>query len=310
MLEYAAPADPSSPRQWSLEVLERLDWWQFQELICRLMHRAGFWPEVDWVRPDGAAGMTLQSPWRLGKELEAVVQCAPWGGREVGAAAVRHLWEVVKSAQAPRGLSITAGRFSGEAREVARGKPLELVDGRDVLWALQQMAPDERQFYLGMSTVGAWKVPSCPACLLKMEWVEESAVNTTGRKRDLVFNDRRTERGDLVCRSLTVGKRAEVTFLKEVTALRMTVHGRASGNFVVDGSLRITAGGRLSGLVSARSIQLEAGGSLEAEARILSGPALSAVHPLPVQHVWKCPDWPHCAVILPMGVGDAGLGAE
>jgi len=185
-----------------------------------------------------------------------------------------------------------------DARAFARLRPLELVDGRDVLATLQGMTADEQDFYWRMTTCGSYLSPSCPSCVRKMELVDESLVKQGRRQKDLVFKDRHFEKGEIDCRSLNVREMAEVVFMKSVTTTSMLVHGKVTGNFVVNGRLHIPTGGTVSGLVSARAIQLDPGGNLEAEARILNEAELAHIRQMPMNKVWRCPAFPRCRASL------------
>ena len=299
MLDLRAPTPRVAEACWSLALLGDLDWYHLQELVGRLLHRAGFLPEVAWVRPDGGTALTLIHPARP-QRLEAVVQCAPWLHDEIDPAALQALQEVVLDEGAQRGIFVTPGVFNQEARAFARMKPLELVDGSDLLGTLQRMAHEERSYFLRMATVGPYMFPSCPSCTVKMRLIDDSAAALGQRQRDLIYKNRKFESREIDCRTLTLKKDAEITFMKGVTAGNMTVHGKATGNMVINGLLHITSGGCVSGLVSARAIQLDPGGTLEADARILNEAELVHLRPIPVHQIWRCAHHPKCRVTLPV----------
>ena len=299
MLHLNALPSLEKAAHWSLDLLAHLDWHAFQELVGRLLHRAGFSPEVAWIRLDGGTALTLIHPTRPGR-LEAVVQCAPWFPQEIDAASLQALYEVVIDEGAQRGIFVTPGVFRKEARAFAFQKPLELVDGSDLLGTLNRLSEEERSYFLRMATMGPYMIPSCPSCTVKMRLIDDSAAALGQRRPDVLYKDRRFESDEIDCGTLTLKKAAEVTFMKSVTADFMTVHGRATGNIVVNGRLHIAAGGCVSGLISARSIQLDPGGSLEAEARILNATELAHLRIVPVHQNWHCANYPKCRVTLPL----------
>jgi hypothetical protein len=284
---------------WSLDLLSHLDWNRFQELTARLLHRAGYLPEVAWIRPDGAVALTLVHPHRPG-QLEAIVQCAPWHQRDIDAGPLQDLHQVVVDEGAQRGIFVTSGIFHETARAYAHLKPLELVDGSDLLRSLQRMTDEERAYFLRLTTMGTYMFPTCPSCAQTMELIDDSAAAQGRQGRDVVYKDRHFEGEEIDCKTLTLKKSAEVVFLKSVTARAMSVAGKATGNFVINGRLHIAAGGCVSGLVSARAIQLDPGGTLEADARILNEAELAHIRPMPVMQIWRCPAWPKCRATLPV----------
>ncbi len=299
MLELLAPSQPLREACWSLDLLGDLDWYHLQELVGRLLHRAGYLPEVAWIRQDGGTALTLMHPSHPGR-LEAIVQCAPWLPHDIDASALHALLEAVTDQGAQRGIFVTPGVFLPEAREFARVKSLEMIDGSDLLSSLQRMAAEERAYFLRMATFGPYMIPSCPSCALKMELADDSAAAPTRRRGDLVYKDRKFEPEEVNCQTLTLKKEAEVTFMKNVRTGSMTVYGKATGNIVVNGRLHVADGGCLHGLVSARAIQLDPGGTLEAEARILNESELAHLRTMPVHQLWRCPNHPKCRATLPL----------
>jgi len=70
MFELLSVRESALYSLWNLESLGQLEWHRFQELVARLLRRAGYLPEVAWIRPDGATALTLAHPsvpanWRL-----------------------------------------------------------------------------------------------------------------------------------------------------------------------------------------------------------------------------------------------------
>ncbi|MBL8040928.1 MAG: restriction endonuclease, partial [Chthonomonas sp.] len=62
-----------------------------------------------------------------------LVQCKRWRQEKVGVKVARELFGVVASERATGGILITAGTFTPEAESFARGKPLRLVTGDELL---------------------------------------------------------------------------------------------------------------------------------------------------------------------------------
>lgn len=299
MFELLPSPDPAREAQWSLELLSHLEWHRFQELVARLLHRVGYQVELAWVRPDGGTGFTLVQPMRPG-QLEAVVQCAPWAAADIEPGALQQLQEAAAREGAVRGIFVTPGLYTPAARAFAQGKPLELVDGSDLLRTFYQMGEEERSYFLRLTTVGPYMIPTCPSCMRKMEMIDDCAAAKGQQTRDVVYKNRRFESSDVDCRSLILKKNADVVFMKSVTTRAMTVYGRATGNIVVNGQLHVARGGCVSGLVSARAIKLDPGGSLEAEARILNEAGLPHLRHMPVNQIWRCPGYPKCRATLPL----------
>ena len=117
---------------WSLPLLRQLDWKRMQELVTLLLHRTGFTAEIAWIRPDGGVVLSVTNPLKGGR-LDALLQCPPWAMPNVDSAALRELSNSMLQEGAARGIFITAGDFSDDARDFARMRPLELIDGPALL---------------------------------------------------------------------------------------------------------------------------------------------------------------------------------
>lgn len=284
---------------WSLALLRQLDWKRMQELVTMLLHRAGFSAQIAWIRPDGGVMLSVVNPQRAGR-MEALVQCPPWATMNVDSSAVRELYDSVLREGACRGIFITAGEFSEEAKGLVRVRPIELIDGPALLRTILRMPPEEQAYQLRMIAVGSWAVPTCPACGAKLELKHDTEHDPSVEVKDLTFRDRQTVGTEVSCRTLTVKPGAEVHFLKPVWAHEMVVKGRAHGNITVQGRLTVGRGGILSGLVAARTITMDEGGAMEAEARVLNTSEIQPVRSLPVNRIWRCPGWPKCRGQLPL----------
>lgn len=290
---------PYEAARWSLALLRQMDWKRLQELVSLLLHRAGFLAEIAWIRPDGGVVMTVLNP-RKGGGVDALVQCAPWGGMNADSAALKDLYNSVLQEGASRGIYITPGDFSDEARTFARMRPLELIDGQGMLRTLLKMPDEEQSYHLQMLTVGPYTIPTCPSCGKKLELKDDTVHDPAAQVKDMTFRDRQMVGAEVNCRHLLIKSGAEVQFIKPVWAQEMTVQGRASGNITVQGRLTVGKGGVVSGLVAARTIRMEEGGILEAEARVLNADEIQPVRTMPVQQIWRCPSWPKCRGELPL----------
>ena len=236
--------------------------------------------------------LTVQHPSK-GQRIDTLVQCPPWSTQFVDVNMVKELFNGVLQEGASRGIFITAGDFSEDARLFASMRPLELIDGQGMLRSLLRLTEEEQDYYLRLATVGQYTVPSCPACSTKMEMREDTMREETTAK-DITLKDRQMISDEVVCRTLTIKAGADVQFLKAVWVKELRVEGRASGNITVQGRLAIGSGGVLGGFVAARSIKLDEGGILEAEARILNAAEVVPVQAMPAQYVWRCGTWPRC----------------
>jgi hypothetical protein len=300
MLDIRSSPEPAAEAAlWSVPLLRQLDWKRMQELVTLLLHRTGFTAEIAWIRPDAGVVLSVTSPLKGGR-VDALVQCPPWAMLHVDTPALKELYNSVLQERASRGIFITAGEFSEEARGFARMRPLELIDGHALLRTIQKIPGEEQAYHLRMITVGPYTVPTCPSCGKKLQIQNDTEYDPGAQVKDLTYRDRQMVGSEISCRTLTIRNGADVQFLRPVWAQEMVVNGRAHGNVTVQGKLTVGKGGVLSGLLAARAISLREGGALEAEARILNADEIQPVRAMPVQQVWRCPGWPKCRGKLPL----------
>jgi restriction system protein len=135
-------------------VMRNLTWQQFEKFIGAHFVQQGFAvEETGKPGPDGGVDLKL----RRGKD-GYLVQCKQWRARQVGVAAVRELHGVMASAGAVGGFVVTSGKFSDEARKFAKGREIELIDGRKLKVI---MRANRRQ---PTATPKSAAPPQCPTC--------------------------------------------------------------------------------------------------------------------------------------------------
>jgi restriction system protein len=66
----------------------------------------------------------------LGKDGKRIlVQCKNWRSSKVGVSTVRELFGVVTAEGASEGIVVCSGKYTNDALDFAKGKPITLVDG-------------------------------------------------------------------------------------------------------------------------------------------------------------------------------------
>lgn len=292
------PPGAIAAKRWTLSLLHHLDWRRVQELVAILLLRAGFKTEVAWIRPDAGVVMALASPQR--GRTAAFIQCPPWVSIEVSDYGLRELYDSVIREGASRGVFVTPGLFTDEARQFAKARPLELIDGPGLLETIRQLSPGEQAVILHNLTTGECTHPSCPSCGRTLIKRDETGEDPDAPVQDIVIRDHRMVPGEIHCRTLTIKPGASVQFLKPVHADHLIVNGRVHGDITVQRTLTVGRRGILSGLVAARTIRTEKGGVLEAEARVRNEAEIRPFHADLLPKIWRCPQWPKCRGLLPM----------
>jgi restriction system protein len=116
-------------QQMTLATIRELDWQEFEWMVGEAYRRQGYTVQDSIKRgPDGGIDLVLR------KNGETVlVQCKQRRSSSVGAPVVREAYGVQMHEKADRSVVITSGHFTREAVTFAQGKPIELIDGPELL---------------------------------------------------------------------------------------------------------------------------------------------------------------------------------
>lgn len=149
-------ARPPSP---GTDALARLSWHDFEHLLAEHYRDQGW--RVEYHSPpaslkqlEGAIDLRLYR----GNET-VIVQCKHWDAAEVQLGEVNELLGIMLNEAATRGVLVTRGQYSAEARAVPRRQPrLQLIDG-DVLRVMLKLPdrPDTSIPGVALPTVAARK---------------------------------------------------------------------------------------------------------------------------------------------------------
>ena len=118
-----------------------LSWRDLERLIGETFRARGFQVTGFGSRAgEGAADLALI---KMGERF--LVQCKHWRKHEVGVLVVRELNSALDAVGAQGGYVLTAGEFTREAREFARGTRIELIGGRTLIAWLRGGSRRERR---------------------------------------------------------------------------------------------------------------------------------------------------------------------
>jgi restriction system protein len=123
-------------RQTSIETVRSLSWSEFENLIAEYYRRHGYQAQVvGSACGDGGVDILLN---RRGECV--LVQCKQWKAWTIPVQPVRELVGVVTAQGASRGILVTSGRFTNDAKQfAAQCDRVELIDG-DQLAEMMQIA--------------------------------------------------------------------------------------------------------------------------------------------------------------------------
>jgi restriction system protein len=146
-------------KQTSISSVKNLSWKNFEFLVGEAYRRKGYHiQENAGTGPDGGIDLTLT------KEGEKyLVQCKNWRTKAIGAPVVRELFGVVTAENASGGIIVCSGNFTRDAIEFARGKPIELVAGAELVRLIGDVQAQPKVETVSTAPVLSAQ-PSCPTC--------------------------------------------------------------------------------------------------------------------------------------------------
>mgnify|MGYP001768884606 CR=1 FL=1 len=149
-----------------------MSWREFERLIGEAFRRRGFAvTETGGDGPDGGVDLTLK---KNGERY--LVQCKHWRAQSVGVSIVRELYGVMAARCAVGGFVVTSGRFSDEAADFAKGRNIELIDGKRLGELIGSVRPQKPRTRLAPGEESLAKKPdeltgaetapdpACPRC--------------------------------------------------------------------------------------------------------------------------------------------------
>ena len=102
-----------------------MSWETFSAEVAQAYRRRGY-----AVAPATVAGYDFT----LTKDGHAtLLQCRRWKVNQVGEGPVRDLAKAVEASDASRGICLTGGDFTANARKLAAGEPVTLLSGADLV---------------------------------------------------------------------------------------------------------------------------------------------------------------------------------
>lgn len=126
-------------KQKNINTLHSLRWDEFEELVGEAFRRQGYSVKENSKKgqPDGGIDLILKQNGEL-----TLVQCKHWKARQVGVKIVRELYGVMASEHADKGILVTSGLFTPDAKAFAANKPIEMIDGKQLLSLIGKVRKD------------------------------------------------------------------------------------------------------------------------------------------------------------------------
>ena len=294
-------ATVEKPRSWSVQLLHEMDWHRFRELVRTALRHQGFRSSLISMQVDGGALYSLSN---TAGEVKGLLQCPSWRNDEVDLNQAAGLHTMVSQFKAKKGILVTPGHVTYQAKAFGAQRALELVDGWMLLEWVAELPATLQAELLRMATAGQYQVPVCPGCGGRM--VKETLPLPPEPPRmmgNLVLRESRFISWPVRCRELVVKPGVEVHFRKGVVAEDVEIMGTAYGEILCTGRFHLGGEAGMHGGVACRRLKLEPGGELDGEAVILrdgdwAPGAIGGEWFRQPPEVWRCASYQPCDVTL------------
>lgn len=156
----------SKQEEWTLDLLNQIEWRRFEELCTRMFEHKGFTCKTQSHGSDEGIDIHLY----FGKDkltLDRIVQCKAWK-KKVGVEPVRAFFGTMKSENANRGTFMARGGFTDEAKTFAEKNGIHTIDGTQLLELIEKLGKVESQILLERITEGDYITPTCASCGIKL----------------------------------------------------------------------------------------------------------------------------------------------
>ncbi|MBB4868106.1 restriction system protein [Pseudomonas nitritireducens] len=149
------------------KTIDGISWREFEQLVGEVFRQKGFTvTETGGNGSDGGIDLVLQ----MGTD-KYLVQCKQWRAIKVGVTVIREFFGVMAAQGASGGFVVTSGTYTEDAKEFAKGRNIQLVDGTLVKrWLAGRSEARNRQGSRDepLKATEVSTAPSCPACSAPM----------------------------------------------------------------------------------------------------------------------------------------------
>jgi hypothetical protein len=162
-----APNTPAfTGNAFSADVLSRLEWKRFEELVVAYYNKTGV--VAARTRTGPAGPVQIKIAWKGEPRPFAYVQCIAQPPAIIDAKPLQSLVAALAADDIRRGYVVTPGKFNVAAREFAAENHLTLLSGDTLLEKLNALPAGARTEIMQAVSTGDYTIPSCPKCEGKM----------------------------------------------------------------------------------------------------------------------------------------------
>ncbi|UOQ43764.1 restriction endonuclease [Halobacillus salinarum] len=128
-------------RQGTLTQLKRMKPLDFEYFICDLFTQMGYDAQVTKATGDGGKDIELRKG-----EYSAIVECKRYDKTKVTRPKIQQFHSAVLDCKAERGFFITTGEFTSQARNYTFDKPIELINGHQLVKVIEKVTDNQCTF--------------------------------------------------------------------------------------------------------------------------------------------------------------------
>lgn len=158
----AVRAQPLQPGAWSLALLNALGSRRFEAVCSACFDDQGY--EVRATPYGAVRPVDLLLSCREAERPRILVRCVAAQGATTDEQVPRELLALLDTEVPSKGIVVTSGTFTPEARTLADGRKLHLIDGEDLLWRIGRLNQAWQADLLEYATAGDYAAPTCRVC--------------------------------------------------------------------------------------------------------------------------------------------------
>jgi len=147
-------------QQKSIDTLKALSWQEFEMLVGEAFRRKGFAVIENMTGgADGGIDLLLKRD-----DKTHIVQCKHWRSKKIGVSIVREMFGIKEATNAKSVFIVASGTFTKDAIAFARGLPIELIGGHDLLNLIADVQSNRNESAASSNEV----THHCPKCSSKL----------------------------------------------------------------------------------------------------------------------------------------------
>ena len=153
------------PTEWSLKLIQNLEWKRFEELCVAYYNEKGIRAETTKLGADGGIDIKLYQD-NSGKPT-AIAQCKALKNK-IGIKYIREFLGVMTHEKVSKGFYLTSNGFTDDAKNIARDNNITLFNGAMILMMIKRLPEQSQNKLITMVTQGDYTTPTCVQCGTKM----------------------------------------------------------------------------------------------------------------------------------------------